>query len=261
MTDATPARPRVRFVVGGVQKGGTTALATFLARHPGVALPADKEAHVFDAPDFEDGWGVEAVDRRYAPHFAPAQQAPADVLHGDATPIYLLHPRFVERIGRYNPGMRWIILLRDPIDRALSQYHMERGRGDEVMPLWWALLAERWRLAGRRDDFSPGSPLRHHSYRLRGDYATQLQALYRVFPREQVLVLRNHELARQPVETMARVHAFLGLAPLADDAGHERVFEGRYARWTRHGWRRRLLRWWWRGEFARQARDGLVWEE
>ena len=46
--------PRVRFLIGGVQKAGTTALASYLATHPGLRLPAGKEAHVFDAPDFDD---------------------------------------------------------------------------------------------------------------------------------------------------------------------------------------------------------------
>ena len=249
--------PRLAFVIGGVQKAGTSALAQYLARHPALRLPAGKEAHVFDAVDFDDDATPAQIDACYAAHFA---QDDADVLHGDATPFYLLHPRIVARIARYNPALRWIVLLRDPIDRALSQYHMERARGDESLPLWAALLAERWRLAGRRDDFSPGSPLRHHGYRLRGDYAAQLEALYRVFPREQVLVLRNHDLARQPAATMARVHAFLGVGAPAADGGHGRVFEGDYPRWGRHSWRRRLLRWWWRDEFARQARQGLEWE-
>jgi len=252
-------RARIQFVVGGVQKGGTTALASFLGRQPGVVLPQAKEAHVFDSPDFNDHWDTQVVDGLYAAHFPAA--TPADALHGDATPIYLLHTRFVERIARYNPGMRWIVLLRDPVDRALSQYHMERGRGDETLPFWLALLAERWRLAGRLDDFSPGAPLRHHSYRMRGDYATQLDALYRVFPREQVLILHNQDLARQPAVTMARVHAFLGLEAPIGELDYGRVFEGGYRRWQRNGWRRRLLRWWWRADLARQARYGLHWEE
>ena len=65
--------PRVRFVVGGVQKGGTTALASFLGRCPQVVLPAGKEAHVFDAPDFDEGWDVAAVDR--SPDVAPSAPA------------------------------------------------------------------------------------------------------------------------------------------------------------------------------------------
>ena len=118
--------PRITFVIGGVQKGGTTALAQYLAAHPGIRLPAGKEAHVFDAPGFDDAWDAATVDAQYAAHFP---QHAADVLLGDATPFYLFHPDVVARIARYNPGMRWIILLRDPATRALSQFNMERERG------------------------------------------------------------------------------------------------------------------------------------
>lgn len=256
MNGAVPA-PRVRFVIGGVQKGGTTALATFLGAHPGVALPDGKEAHVFDAPEFDDAWDAEQVDRRYDAHFPDAARGSA--LHGDATPIYILHPRFIARVRRYNPAMRWIVLLRHPVERALSQYHMERDRGFERLPFWVALLAERWRLRNRMDDFAWGAPLRHHSYRLRGDYATQLDALYAAFPAGQVLVLRNEELARDPAATMARVHRFLGLDPLPVAQDYARVFEGSYPRWQARGWRMRLLCRLWRRDLARQAGRGLDW--
>jgi hypothetical protein len=249
--------PLVRFVIGGAQKGGTTALATFLGRHPGVSLPDGKEAHVFDMPDFDDAWDVAAVNRCYAGCFSDAAAA----LHGDATPIYLLHPRFISRIHRYNPDMRWIVLLRHPVERALSQYHMERGRGLEHLPLWLALLAERWRLAGHRDDFSRDSPLRHHSYRLRGDYATQLDVLYSLFPAQQVLLLRSNELLHEPAATMSRVQGFLGLPAMAAADDHARIFEGAYPRWPVRGWRYRCLCWCWRNDLARQRRYGLHWGE
>ena len=217
--------PRIAFVLGGVQKGGTTALASFIAQHPGVRLPAGKEAHVFDAADFDDGWDAGGVDARYAAHF-PGGMAQADALYGDATPIYCLHPRLVGRIARYNPAMRWIIILRHPVERAISQYRMERGRGDERWPLWRAALFERWRLAGHEDDFSATSPLRHASYLQRGDYARQLDVLYAHFPREQVLVLRNEELAASPHAVLERVWAFLGLPAPAVAPVFSRVFEG-----------------------------------
>jgi len=252
--------PRVRFVVGGVQKGGTTALAAFLQRHPGVALPADKEAHVFDAPDFDDGWSPEQVDARFAAHFGEPAEACGAKLHGDATPIYLMHERLIGRIARYNPQMRWIILLRHPVERALSQYHMERSRGDEHWPLWLALLAERWRLRGHEDDFSTGSPLRHHSYRLRGDYARQLDALYAAFPREQILLLRNEQLREDPAATVDAVCRFLGLEAPAHEQGYGTVFSGQYERWPAGSWRWKVVRWWWRRQLAEQVRHGLHWQ-
>jgi hypothetical protein len=250
--------PLVRFLVGGVQKGGTTALARYLAAHPALALPVNKEAHVFDAPAFDDAWDVAAIDQRYRAHL------PADAearLCGDATPIYLFHPRLVARIARYNPAMRWIVLLRHPVERALSQYHMERARGLERWPLWPALLLERWRLRGHADDLGDRSPLRTWSYRARGDYARQLDVLYGHFPRDQVLVLRSDELLADPAEAVARACDFLGVPPLPGPVDFERVFEGAYRRVDRRSPTFRVLRWLLRRELAdMRERYGLAFD-
>lgn len=249
------SQPRVSFVVGGVQKGGTTALASFIAAHPEIALPRGKEAHLFDDAGFDPAWGVAGIDARYAAHFDGRDAR----LHGDATPIYILHPVLVRRIAAYNPGMKWILILRHPVERALSQYHMERARGREHLPFWLALLRESSRLRGSGDDCSRDSPMSRYSYRLRGDYARQLDELYRHFGRDQVLVLRNEALARAPADTMARVWRFLDVAP--HDAGaHARVFEGDYRRLRRGGLRWRFYAWMFRRELAAQAeRYGLSW--
>ena len=230
--------PRVAFVIGGAQKGGTTALARYLAGHPGIVLPRTKEAHVFDMPAFDDAWSADDIDRLYAAHFADG--APVDACHGDATPIYMLHPALIARIARYNPAMRWIVVLRDPVDRAISQYYMEHGRGDETLPLPLALRAERRRLRGHEADFAHGSPLRHHSYRLRGDYAAQLDTLRAAFPDDQLLVLLSRDLRRDPAACVARVLGFLGLPPMPAPQAWPDVFTGQYHHRRMH----RLLRPW-----------------
>ncbi len=229
-----PTEPRVQFLIGGVQKGGTTAMAQCLALHPQVLLPNGKEAHVFDAANFDDGWQHAEVDRRYAPHFSEAGATPGQRV-GDATPIYCLHERFVQRIARYNPQMLWVILLRHPVERAVSQYYMERARGDERWPLLPALLLERWRLRGHHDDFSAGSPLRRYSYRLRGDYARQLDTLYRHFPRAQVLVLRSDVFRLAPADVLIRVYDHLGLPGSVWLPQRTEVFAGEYAPPARDG--------------------------
>lgn len=244
--------PLLRFVIGGAQKAGTTALAQYLAPHPQLRLPRAKEAHVFDAPDFDEHATTTRIDARYRAHFdAPAE---AGLVFGDATPIYLLHPLLVRRIARYNPTLRWIVLLRDPVDRAISHYHMERARGAEHWPLWPALLAERWRLRGHADDFADGSPLRTFSYRRRSDYASQLDALYREFPREQVLVLLSTALRDDPAACLAQVCTFLGVAPLPEPPQPAQVFVGDYPRPGRFNPSRWLLRWLLRRE-RRQLRQ------
>jgi len=235
--------PLLSFVIGGAQKAGTTALALYLSAHPQLRLPRTKEAHVFDAPDFDEHASVAQIDARYAAHFDAGSPSATGVRHGDASPIYLLHPRLVQRIARYHPGMRWIVLLRDPVDRALSHYHMERARGAERWPLWAALLGERWRLRGHADDFSDASPLRTYSYRARGDYARQLDALYRAFPREQVLLLLSATLRENPDACVAQVCRFLDVAPLPQAPQPAQVFVGDYRRRGRFSPTRWLLRW------------------
>jgi len=231
--------PLIQFVIGGVQKGGTTALAQFMARHPQIALPQNKEAHVFDAPGFDERWTPAQIDARYATHFTQAADA---ALHGDATPIYCFHPTFVKRIAAYNPKMRWILLLRHPVERAISHYHMERRRHQETWPLWPALLLERWRLRGHWQDFSEHSPLRRHSYRARGDYARQLETLYAHFPPEQVLLLRTKALAEQPEQTLAQIWSFLGIdSTIAAPMQPARIFTGDYRPLPRRSLRFMLL--------------------
>jgi hypothetical protein len=261
------AEPRVRFVIGGVQKAGTTALAGALARHPGIALPDRrpgldpasgapppawlKEAHVVDAPDFDDAWSVDEVDARFAPRYA---RFGGDRLHGDATPLSVYHPRVVARIARYNPAMRWIVLLRDPVERAISHYFMERARGNEPRSLLRAILDEPARLAGSFDDFARDAAWRRASYVDRGRYARQLDVLHAHFPREQVLLLRSRDLASSPQATLKRAFAFLGVDDPPGIAAPGRAFEGGYVapgRWSPARW---LLRWSLRGE-ARRLRD------
>lgn len=247
--------PRVHFVIGGVQKAGTTALAQYLAAMPGVALPDNKEAHVFDAPDFDENWSINDINDRYAEHFPIATDSGR--LYGDATPIYVFHPRLVARIARYNPAMRWVILLRDPVERAYSQYCMERARGDEHWPAWAAFLFEGWRLRGHGDDFSHGSPLRHYSYRARGDYTRQLRVLYQHFPHSQILLIDNRLLAENPQAATAQVCQFLGLPVQGlDTLTFARVFEGSYQPLGERPWLAWLLRWLLRRE-VRQSRELL----
>ncbi len=237
--------PRIGFLIGGVQKAGTTALALYLAAHPGLALPSNKEAHVFDNPDFNDAWTAAEVDARSASHFGSdagecgdagsgevdaggAESGSHHRLHGDATPITLFHPTLVARVARYNPAMRWVILLRDPVERAISHHAMERARGHERRALLPAVLLERSRLRGRWDDWAPESPLRVCSYAARGRYARQLDCLFAHFPRGQVLCLRSADLAAHPFTTVGRVLAFLGVPALLPALAPARVFAGRY---------------------------------
>lgn len=245
--------PSIRFMLGGAQKGGTTALARYLSGHPELLLPRSKEAHVFDSPEFDDLWGPREIDERFAVHFDSTGD---ERMRGDATPITMFHPTLVARVARYNPAMQWLILLRDPVERAISHYFMERGRGLETRSLFAAVALEQWRLRKHTGDWSLNSPLRVCSYVARSRYATQLSVLYAHFPREQLLVLRSADLARNPEQVADRVTAFLGVEARVPSR-RDRVFQGSYQAPGTWSPGRLALRWALRGERRALADLGL----
>lgn len=240
----------VQFLIAGAQKAGTTALAHYLDQCADIAVATGKEAHVFDSPDFDEVHATEWTDMAFAACFA---NAAVGALRGDATPITLLHRTFIARAAAYNPAMRWIVLLRDPVDRAISQYHMERGRGIERLPMLLAFIAEGLRLSGRADDFSWGSPLRWASYLTRGQYREQLNALHQFVPRDQVLVLPSDRLRTEPSKVVDEVRRFLGLEALPHHPDYPPQFEGRYRRPPWWSPARRYACW----RLRRSLRDGL----
>jgi hypothetical protein len=166
-----------------------------------------KECHLFDDPDYDATWSSEAIDRRYQRFFTGCSET---ALYGEATPAYMFYPDIPAELARYRKDLKLLVLLRDPVDRAISHYRMERTRGHERLPLWLALLAES--LLGRNGG-QPRAPDRafgRYCYRKRGLYSVQLNRLYRHFPREQVMVINQAELHRHHQATLENVFEFLG---------------------------------------------------
>jgi len=130
-------------------------------------------------------------------------------LLGEATPSYMFWPESASRIKQYNRDMKLIVMLRNPVDRAYSHWNMERSREAESLPFSEAISREVSRC---------NEPLskQHlvYSYVARGFYLNQLKRLWSFFPKEQVLVLRYEALREAPVQLLAQVCEFLGVAPL-----------------------------------------------
>lgn len=193
----------VDFVVVGAQKAGTTALFDHLGDDPRLNLSTVKETHFFDD---------ESVDWS-APDYG-AYHARFDLgrpgLKGEATPIYAFWPGSLERLRAYNRDARLILMLRDPVERAYSHWRMEYARGVEALPFARAIREGRRRL----DGLAPNHPDRRvFSYVERGFYGAQVQRLFDLFPRQQVLIERADDLMRDPAAVLARVCAHLGLSP------------------------------------------------
>lgn len=199
----------VDFVIAGVQKAGTTALFAVLRTHPGIFMPQVKEVHYFDRD------GVDWATTDHAPYHAFFSSARPDQILGEATPAYVYWPDCIERIAAYNPAMKLIVVLRNPIDRAYSAWWMERSRGLEPFEFGEAIRSGRARLdapGNRRPGYH-----KNFSYVERGFYASQLDRVLRHFERSQVLVLLNEDLVEAPNVTLARLGEFLGIEGIEPD--------------------------------------------
>ena len=201
-------------MIVGTQKCGTTALTQFLDAHPEIGMSSPKEAHLFDAPEYSRQWTPAEIDARYRRYFRHCRfhGRVGESLLGEATPAYLFLPEVARELKRYNAELKLLVLVRDPVGRAISHYYTERGRGSECRPLWLALLLEPFRLRRSRDPRRQESPRRLHSYRSRGLYSRQLRNLYRHFDRERVLILRAEDLLREHDAALRRVFTFLGVS-------------------------------------------------
>lgn len=204
MAQSQPSSHRVDFIIAGVQKAGTTALFDYLSEGPDISLSHEKETHFFD-DDSRDWAQPDYAD--YHALFDPPDGRP----RGEATPIYLYWPNCLERIRTYNPGIKLIVLLRDPVARAWSHWRMEYARGFETRPFAWCVRQGRMRLF----DAEPWGFHRAFGYVERGFYGEQMGRLYGLFPADQVLVLRAEALEADPASALGVVRSFLGLPPPA----------------------------------------------
>jgi hypothetical protein len=187
-------------VIGGL-KCGTTSLHHYLNAHPEIEMSRPKELNFFVE---ELNWGLGV--NWYRSHFTGT--AP---VRGETSPHYTNRPFFegvAERMAATLPEeARLIYMVRHPIDRVLSHYLHNLGGGYDERPLEEALADER------------------SSYVQRSRYAFQLEPYLEAFGTDRVLVITREELARERVETMRRVFAFVGVDPSFRSEDFEREWE------------------------------------
>jgi hypothetical protein len=199
------------FFVAGAPKAGTTAVHAALARHPSLYMSAVKEPKFFltdGPPPARGGPGDAQTYREHVWHRKEYETlfgaAPAGVLRGESTPFYLYNRRAQLRIRELIPDAKLIVILRDPVERAHSNWtHLWSAGLDPVGDFVLACEQEQERIEAGWADF--------WHYTALGRYGEQLEHLYTVFPREQVLVFRYRALVEDPARVLDRICAFLGV--------------------------------------------------
>ena len=128
------------FILGGAQKSGTTSLHHLLSQHPAIQMPMgrEQETHFFDLDDHYSQ-GLDWLAGRLPPG--------AGTTHiGLTCPIYLYLDYVPQRIRQYFPNVKFLFILRDPVNRAYSSYWHERKKGREKLSFEHALQQESDRI-------------------------------------------------------------------------------------------------------------------
>ena len=199
MQFTTIVKPKIgtlpNLIIIGAMKCATTSLHYYLNLHPEISMSKEKELNFF-IPQYDwyqrGNWhrGVEW----YRSHFASTTK-----IQGESSPNYTYRPFFggvAERMHAVVPGAKLIYILRDPIERIISQYIHQ--------------------YAGEKEDRSISEALanfKRNFYISRSLYAMQLEEFLNFFPQSQILVITQEDLQRQRQQTLQTVFRFLNVDP------------------------------------------------
>ncbi len=201
------------FLIIGAYRSGTTSLSRYLSQHPDIFLPSLQEPSYFafgpsgQRPHFMP-MGADDPFRKprttdldeYLELFAGAGNEVSYI--GECSPEYLREESSADRIHRFDPDMRLLVSLRDPVNRAISDYSMQRRDGTDRAPSFAAAV----------DAIPEAGPIGAH-YLETGFYGRQLSNVLEYFPRDQVYVLIAERWQTDPSSALAGVVSWLGADP------------------------------------------------
>ena len=198
------------FLLIGAEKAGTTSIYNYLRAHPEVFMARVKEPLFFafegnklayTGPGDEEFNGrVITSFHNYEALFAGADRCRAV---GEASATYLYYPQAPQHAAHYIPHAKLIVVLRNPADRAYSNFlHAVRAKR-EPLSFRAALEAERQRAEAGWSPF--------FQYKSKGWYFAQIRRWLDCFLPEQFLFLRYDDLQVRPMEVMRRIYGFIGV--------------------------------------------------
>ncbi|XP_066497546.1 heparan sulfate glucosamine 3-O-sulfotransferase 1 [Hoplias malabaricus] len=183
-------------IIIGVRKGGTRALIEMLSLHSSITA-AENEVHFFDwESHYQKGLSW------YASQMPLTKSGQLTV---EKTPAYFTSAKVPERVLQMNPSVRLLLIVRDPVDRVLSDYtqvfHNHLQKRKQPQPIEALLLLKDGQL--------------NLAYKAlnRSLYHMHMEHWLATFPRESFHVVDGDSLIREPLEEMQKVEKFLGLDP------------------------------------------------
>lgn len=207
------------FIIIGVGRAGTTALYSYLIQHPKItpAFTTNNE-DVADLHFFE--YMISDNPRWYKSHFpilfSKSQQDHS--ITGEFTSTYMYHPDVAQRIFQLLPKIKIIIILRNPIDKAYATYQQQFRFGEITTTFEETINAEFRRMRLNRDfsKFNTGNrdfenSVVHNIIR-HGIYVNYLKNWFKIFDKNQILILNSDDLKNSTQETLNQIFDFLNIS-------------------------------------------------
>jgi hypothetical protein len=200
------------FLIIGAAKGGTTSIYEYLKQHPQVFMSKVKEPSFYPLEGQKlilGGPGIMPT-RPWVTNLAEYEALFDDVTTetavGEASVMYLYHPKTPAGIYRHAPDMKLIAILRNPVERAYSSFYFMHERGREPFSNFADALEDEPRRI--RENWDP-----IFYYKQMGFYGQQLQRYFELFDRSQIKIYLYEEFDRDNRGIMREVYSFLGVDP------------------------------------------------
>ena len=188
------------FFIVGTPKSGTTSLFHYLQEHPEVFLPELKEPHFFSCPEVKNTYYKTKIVDSKQEYLDLYQERESYKAVGDLSSSYLFNKETPKRIHQFNPYAKIIIVLRNPVERALSHYLMDVNLGYINVSLS--------KVINNKDTFKQ----HYQEYIELGFYEQQIRAYIKQFPDSQIKVVLSDTLYANTAETLKDIYSFINVS-------------------------------------------------
>ncbi len=213
-----------QFFVFGAAKCGTTALTTYLSRHPDIAISSNKEPMFFGS-DLDHSWKTNSLDE-YLSFFSHAKD---NQIRGEGSVWYLFSKKAAQEIIDVRPDAKLIIMLRDPAEAAISLHNQfVRTLNEDILDAYKAVSSSEKRRNGMYIPKNSHFPAAL-DYISVFNYAEQLEYVFSVFSKPQVHIVFFDDFIKNTENEMKKIYSFLGVK-IVNNIKFEKINESRQVR-------------------------------
>jgi hypothetical protein len=192
------------FFILGAGKSGTTSLYYYLQQHPDIFLSSIKETCFFNE-NFQ-------IVKNPIKYFELYDDVCNEKIIGEASHVYFSNPSTAKVLHALFPNAKFIVILRNPADRAYSLYHHMRRYGfEKINNFGKALLAEEIRFKSKK--FKENCPHYFYNYMYfrSGLYGEQIDRYFKLYPRDQFYIIKFEDFINDSLSFLKKIFAFLGV--------------------------------------------------